>query len=151
MSQLKIKNGNEWVDIPAGGVGVPSGGNAGDVLVKSSAVDYATEWKSKGLTLLWTNSNPTASFAAQMVSLDLGGYDAVLVISCLATSATKQDNAMLVMVGDSARLCSTDNANNAFNRDIDVLSSGVKFYTGQTGTTSQNGSRIPLKIYGIKF
>lgn len=46
MSQLKIKDNNDnWIDIPASGVGVPSGGSAGDVLVKSSAVDYATEWQ----------------------------------------------------------------------------------------------------------
>lgn len=44
MSVLKIKNGSTWEEIPAGGVGVPSGGNAGDVLVKSNASDYATEW-----------------------------------------------------------------------------------------------------------
>lgn len=44
MSVLKIKDGNSWINIPAGGVGVPSGGNQGDVLVKSSATDYATEW-----------------------------------------------------------------------------------------------------------
>lgn len=44
MSQLKIKNGNSWESIPAGGIGVPSGGDTGDVLRKSSSVDYATEW-----------------------------------------------------------------------------------------------------------
>lgn len=44
MSQLKIKDGNNWIGIPASGIGVPSGGNAGDVLVKSSSTDYATEW-----------------------------------------------------------------------------------------------------------
>ena len=45
MSRLKIKNGNTWEEIPAGGVGVPSGGNAGNALVKASATDYATIWK----------------------------------------------------------------------------------------------------------
>lgn len=44
MSQLKIKDGNNWVNIPAGGIGVPSGGTAGQVLKKSSSTDYATEW-----------------------------------------------------------------------------------------------------------
>ncbi len=44
MSKLKIKNGNTWEEIPAGGVGVPSGGTAGQVLMKSSATDYATQW-----------------------------------------------------------------------------------------------------------
>ena len=44
MSKLKIKDGNNWVEIPASGVGVPSGGTAGQALVKSSGTDYATEW-----------------------------------------------------------------------------------------------------------
>ena len=44
MSQLKIKDGNNWIDIPSGGIGVPSGGTTGQVLVKSSNTDYATEW-----------------------------------------------------------------------------------------------------------
>ena len=54
MSKLKIKDGNQWTEIPAGGVGVPSGGNAGDVLVKSSSVDYATEWADLPNLLTWT-------------------------------------------------------------------------------------------------
>ena len=45
MSVLKIKNGNTWEKIPAGGVGVPSGGSSGNALVKASATDYATIWK----------------------------------------------------------------------------------------------------------
>lgn len=44
MSQLKIKNGNNWESIPAGGIGVPSGGTTGQVLQKSSGTDYATGW-----------------------------------------------------------------------------------------------------------
>ena len=44
MSVLKVKNGNEWVATLTGGVGVPSGGTQGQVLTKSSAVDYATQW-----------------------------------------------------------------------------------------------------------
>ena len=42
--QLKIKNGSSWESIPAGGVGVPSGGSSGQYLKKSSSTDYATEW-----------------------------------------------------------------------------------------------------------
>ena len=45
MSVLKVRNGaSSWESIPAGGVGVPSGGSAGQTLVKSSSTDYATEW-----------------------------------------------------------------------------------------------------------
>lgn len=44
MSVLKIKDGNNWVNIPTSGVGVPQGGNAGDVLTKASATDYDAGW-----------------------------------------------------------------------------------------------------------
>ena len=44
MSTLKVKNGNTWIEIPAGGQGVPSGGTTGQFLRKSSSTDYATEW-----------------------------------------------------------------------------------------------------------
>ena len=47
MSQLKIRNGNDWYSVPAGGAGVPSGGTAGQILKKSSSTDYATEWANK--------------------------------------------------------------------------------------------------------
>lgn len=55
MPQLKIKDNGVWVDIPAGGVGVPSGGTTGQILKKSSSVDYATQWASIG-DLLVTDS-----------------------------------------------------------------------------------------------
>lgn len=44
MSQLKIKDGNSWVNIPSSGIGIPSGGSSGQFLKKSSSTDYATEW-----------------------------------------------------------------------------------------------------------
>lgn len=44
MSRLKIRNNNEWISIPAGGVGVPTGGTAGQVLKKVSGTNYDTEW-----------------------------------------------------------------------------------------------------------
>lgn len=46
MSKLKIRNGNTWEEIPAGGVGVPSGGTQDQYLKKSSSTDYAVEWAS---------------------------------------------------------------------------------------------------------
>ena len=44
MSQLKIKDGNNWISIPASGVGVPVGGTTGQVLAKTSGTDYDTAW-----------------------------------------------------------------------------------------------------------
>ena len=47
MSQLKIKNGNNWESIPASGMGVPSGGTTGQVLSKVSGTDFDTQWVSQ--------------------------------------------------------------------------------------------------------
>lgn len=52
MSQLKVKNGNNWESIPAGGIGVPSGGTTGQVLQKSSNTDYATEWANNEIPVI---------------------------------------------------------------------------------------------------
>ena len=69
MSQLKIwdESNNTWVGIPAGGVGVPSGGNAGDVLVKSSSTDYATGWETP-LTEESFQVTPTVTFSSVAVN-----------------------------------------------------------------------------------
>ena len=70
MSQLKIKNGNNWESIPAGGIGVPSGGTTGQVLQKSSNTDYATEWGDlPGLDTLFSGSatnNQTVSLSGNI-------------------------------------------------------------------------------------
>jgi len=99
MSQLKIRNGNDWYSVPAGGAGVPSGGSAGDVLVKSSSTNYATEWVSKGITLLWENPDPTLSFADQTLPLDLSGYDMVLIQTRMATSGTERASTLAPIDG----------------------------------------------------
>lgn len=49
MSKLKIRDQNDpntWYEIPAGGVGVPSGGTQGQVLYKTGSADYSTGWGS---------------------------------------------------------------------------------------------------------
>ena len=80
MSQLKIKNGNNWESIPAGGVGVPSGGTAGQVLRKSSNADYATEWATPAEPGITT---PETVFSNSYVTIKLT-YDEYLKIGWLS-------------------------------------------------------------------
>lgn len=68
MSQLKIKNGNSWESIPAGGVGVPSGGTTGQVLKKSSNTDYATEWADPIMYGLFTGTPTDVTVATPFQS-----------------------------------------------------------------------------------
>lgn len=53
------------------GQGIPTGGAAGEVLVKSSNTDYDVSWssQSEAITELWVNSDPSSNFGAQTVSL----------------------------------------------------------------------------------
>ena len=159
MSQLKIKNGNNWESIPAGGIGVPSGGDAGDVLVKSSAVDYATEWAYKGLTLLWSNPSPTNSFSPQTISLDLSKYDGIVldVIAGNNTSGAPQDgnfHAIFLLLKQTKTNVNAALYGNGkmVARDVNATDTGVTFGDGVfPGTSVDNNKMRPNRIYGIKF
>ena len=82
------------------------------------------------VSLLWTNSNPTATFAAQTVTVDLSGYTAVLIKTLNDRgSNTPQYHTELVFVGDSS-VCYSSNASTTgytYKRQADVTTSGVTF------------------------
>ena len=166
MSQLKIKNGNSWESIPAGGVGVPSGGTAGQVLIKSSSTDYATEWGDKpGLTLLWTNSDTNADFSAQTVSVNLSPYIAVYIefAKYKGSDPNEADNIVGIFIPVGHRAYASGGIGSSTNlvtvtRDANVSSSGVVFSAalirvqGSASSTSERTAyMIPWRIYGIKL
>ena len=158
MSKLKIRNGSTWEEIPAGGVGVPSGGTAGQVLMKSSATDYADEWADiseagamSAWELLWTNASPTSAFAAQTVALDLSGYDAVLIDVNCAYELPDFGTCFVCMVGRGGFMdVWASSQNNKYSREATVASTGVTFGQGYFGTGANNNCAIPYRIYGIK-
>ena len=82
MSVLKIKNGSTWEEIPAGGVGVPSGGTTGQVLLQSSATDYATEWGNYFPTIVedvWDTTQGGAANFDSTGTFEVSGSGFVLV------------------------------------------------------------------------
>ena len=109
-------------------------------------------------TLLWTNPNPTSSFSAQTISLDLSKYDAVEVVfdgwagnKCYGSQVIYK-NQLFAMSG-GRREC--------FRwRECSFNDTGITFATpricssynvwNETSTTSTNVC-TPIKIYGIKF
>lgn len=163
MSQLKIKNGNNWINIPTSGMGVPSGGTTGQVLQKSSNTDYATEWASKGLTLLWENPNKAvdASFSAQTITVDTSEYDFLLVVFCmhshwptsLATQIIKNGTVSYIFAQTWGGEIQPGQALQTYTRKVDASStSGITFGTAYYGTSSSAGTlNVPYYIYGIKF
>ena len=109
------------------------------------------------LELLWENASPSSSFAAQTVSLDLSGYDAVL-IKATTTSNNPSDEYYgffntLAFVGDGIKtvmfFCS-GNTNRSGHRMAQATSSGVTFSKCMWNAAQTDGFGVPYYIYGIK-
>lgn len=105
------------------------------------------------MKLIWTNPNPTATFAAQTVSIDLSGYDAVMVLARTFTSTDA--NVALVsaftLIGEYGYLELTSPvSNNTGARRFNVTSSGIDFERCGYNGGAQNNYLVPQRIYGIK-
>lgn len=142
---LKLKDENGiWISVPAiiGPTG-PSG---------PSGIS---------MTLLWTNTSPTSSFAAQTIALDLSAYDAVFII---ANSNTSDFPAMPTSFGiigggtcciDYAYACGSAGLSGIMARVFIPTSTGVEFEGGYIANFTANYNTadnllVPQKIYGIK-
>ena len=109
-------------------------------------------------TLLWTNPNPTSSFAAQTISLDLSKYDAVEVVARqYATDSFVFSSKAEVGKFGKLFCYGYDDARELDTRRYEVSTTGVSFQTGyytmisdSSGTASSTHC-VPYKIYGIKF
>lgn len=116
--------------------------------------------------LLWTNPNPTTSFTAQTIPLDLSNYDAVKIVA-LFVENTNSSFVCELPVGSTDRAISyfflltatsSDAAHfiNGVSRPASVGTNGVIFGRGQMVYNSGayvdwDNRAIPWKIYGIKY
>lgn len=109
---------------------------------------------SDGMKLLWTNPSPTASFAAQTVSLDLSQYRFVLIFfQNQAGSNPINLDSTIGMVGQ--HLILAQGAYYIRTRSCNITATGIVFeggvyYSSYGATTNDNGMNIPQYIYGIK-
>lgn len=105
--------------------------------------------------LLWENSNPSAEFAAQTVSLDLTDYAGVLVEF---NSANDQ-----LILATRSYLSKSDKINKdhfgaghvggsagGIGRNYSINNSGVVFANAYYLNNVSNNAMIPTKIYGVK-
>jgi hypothetical protein len=104
---------------------------------------------------LWTNPNPTVSFGAQRVAIDLSGYDAVIVVHHKTDRASRPRISEFIVKGTTAELryCVEVNA----YRSVVVDDSGIDFQpayyfkTYSVNTTTVGGQFcVPVEIYGVK-
>lgn len=168
MSVLKIRNGSTWEEIPAGGVGVPSGGNAGDVLVKSNSTDYATQWSAPSnagciqMKLLWTNPSPTSDFAAQTITLPSNDCDFYYIRIIRDKNATTDIiSPIFLKVGEKGFVRFEVGSGGiqsgsviVYSREVTITSATqVTFAAGVIfgyASATRNDLSIPYQIYGIK-
>lgn len=139
-----------------------------EVLEKLKALTTSTNKKTE-INLLWTNPNPTSSFAAQKVSLDLSGYDMIEIVSY---SRIGQDTNYNGYTSGKFLKGKAGNISNAcfigasidyiylMSRPFSSNNTGITFEKGSTlytnsnshtATVTSNSSIIPYQIYGIKL
>lgn len=108
--------------------------------------------------LLWTNSNPTASFSAQTISMDLSAYGEIEIeFKHSSASESYLYQKVTVPSRDISLFYMNARSPNAEieSREVTATSSGVVFGGGRRAqgvwTPSDDNTRIvPTKIYGIK-
>lgn len=100
--------------------------------------------------LLWTNPNPSASFAAQTISLDLSDYKYVIltVISGTGYDYTPRASSILPVLDDYQEEMGVAAAGTRSARFVIARPMGITFST--SNASSGNNFTIPYKIYGVK-
>ena len=104
------------------------------------------------MTLLWENSSPTSSFAAQTIQLDLSDYDEIMILFAHYTNDMTQSS-YIIMKNDNWNPCRVMKSTYATDtyRNVKATNIGITFSGGFNPQTNQNDTScaIPLKIYGI--
>lgn len=122
------KANSVWAQVPGGGGG-------------------GSSW-----TLLWTNPNPSSSFSAKTVPLDLSNWHLIAVLAKPQDSGSTT-SVFLAAVGTDNILCcpNVGGTQYFYKRNMTVASTGVTFSTGYRNTTSTTGTGycIPAYIYGL--
>lgn len=101
--------------------------------------------------LLWENSSPGSSFAAQTIPLDLSAFDSVMIDSWFSTATQRVIPATFFKVGEDFALCSGYGGGNRIgSRYGGSSTTGITFEAGYYNGAQADTSLIPLRIYGVK-
>lgn len=103
-------------------------------------------------TKLWENASPSSSFAAQTLSLDLSGYDAVAYFVRNATNGSVYWASGVVPIGYKTTIQYTTASGGwyVYSRTATANSSGIVFEAGKLSGDTDTTSTIPICIFGIK-
>ena len=118
--------------------------------------------KTPGWKLVWTNPNPSSSFAAQTVNIDLSAFSAVMVQIKYDTGDADDINSLMnysAPIGgfNTSYIFQGFNGSGAMGarrRRFAATPTGVEFTVcenknGTSAGTTLNTGNIPLRIYAI--
>lgn len=110
--------------------------------------------KLNGSKILWTNSNPTSSFAGQTINnLDLSNYDSYRIIWATSTSGIVKQSTGSIPTGEKTEFftCFYNNGVSVRYRQVTAItSSSLTFGNATENGNTNNGACIPLYIIGYK-
>lgn len=130
---------------------------------KQVSTDGGESWSnfSGGLDLLWTNPNPESVFPAQTLSIDLSGYESVVIVSKGYNTVSTYLPLKILIPKNGKQYTIIGNQNNFnggnigtyaytyFGREVIVNDNSIVFSTGYiTSSALEDNACIPLEIYG---
>ena len=98
---------------------------------------------------LWENASPTSAFAAQTVSLDLSGYDYVIIDAVANVQSWIITQSFVFARNKDANML-IPSTGSLHSRDIHTKNNGIQFDGGNAGQSAINQSCVPIRICGIK-
>lgn len=125
-------------------------------LIPAAAVKYGNTTVDAKLTelnadtsklgsLLWTNPNPSASFPAQTVTLDLSKYTLLYVEFTQGAAVVRVGGVLVEVIGNTG-----NGGDYTRCRGVSANSTGVTFTRGFSMSGSEdNSNQIPRRIYSI--
>lgn len=106
------------------------------------------------MSLLWTNPSPTSQFVAQTVSLDLSGYNAVIIEFVCQLSDPRLATSMVFITGSNSLIEACGGVSGSWGiryvREVVPSSTGLVFGNGRSNTSSGANYAVPQRIFGIK-
>lgn len=144
-----------WLDTDEPGMSAVSSvnGATGTVVLDADDVGAMSRWE-----LLWTNANPTSSFAAQLVSLDLTDYDVIQVFIAQDNNMANNFYQCIIFKEniDKSHFVVGCLGGKFTRRFIAYTANGINFSAAQIANsyggsfTDSNTSLIPWQIWGVK-
>lgn len=102
--------------------------------------------------LLWTNPNPSTSFEAQTVSIDMTNYQSIIIKTVGVRGDTTYTKQYINKNDSNIKMVATYSGSGASIRSITNISdNGITFGNGQiVGGSASSLYCIPIEIYGLK-